>query len=311
MAKSALRRFACTFGSGDFGRLVHGSNAPELLPRIVAQLANSNVRQAAAGGAHTVIVTGRRPWSFAFPRDSGLMRMPWNGFPEAAMSWNHVALYAPCRFSGHQIDSCSHSISVSCCMQRTEQCGLAGSTTRGSSDTLQTPSLLRCDSATLHPHVSLTTEQSPRPATLRRSHVTACSNCSPPILQTLQRVDLPDPVMAVTAGHYHTLALTTSGKQLQCLSVLSAVFQHMRQYCCRRCRCRAKCFPESQVTFGHGVVMQLASWGLAGQESPTCARPSEWSRFEVRRRWTSPILCSRTTASVPVQHAVPRCMQRQ
>lgn len=59
MAKSALRRFACTFGSGDFGRLVHGSNAPELLPRIVAQLADSNVRQAAAGGAHTVIVTGK------------------------------------------------------------------------------------------------------------------------------------------------------------------------------------------------------------------------------------------------------------
>jgi Regulator of chromosome condensation (RCC1) repeat len=59
MAKQGLRRLACTFGSGDFGRLVHGNNAPELLPRIVAQLADTDVKQAAAGGAHTVIVTGK------------------------------------------------------------------------------------------------------------------------------------------------------------------------------------------------------------------------------------------------------------
>jgi hypothetical protein len=51
----------------------------------------------------------------------------------------------------------------------------------------------------------------------------------PCTLQTLQRVDLPDPVTAVTAGHYHTLALTTSGKRLQCSSVPSAVVQHMCQ----------------------------------------------------------------------------------
>ena len=36
-----------------------------------------------------------------------------------------------------------------------------------------------------------------------------------------------------------------------------------------------------QVTFGHGAGMQLASWGSAGQGSPTCGHPSEWSRCEV------------------------------
>ena len=49
------------------------------------------------------------------------------------------------------------------------------------------------------------------------------ANYAPFNLQTLQRVDLPDPVTAVTAGHYHTIALTTSGEQLQCCSELSAV----------------------------------------------------------------------------------------
>lgn len=113
MAKQgALRRFACTFGSGDFGRLVHGTNEPELVPRIVAQLAGKHVKQAAAGGAHTVIVT-----------EDGEV---WTGGLNDAGQLGH-----------------SHSAES---------------------------------------------------------------------VPSLQRVDLPDPVTAVTAGHYHTLALTTAGE---------------------------------------------------------------------------------------------------
>ncbi len=65
MAKRGTRRFAATFGSGDFGRLAHGSNSPELVPRIVASLAGKHVKQSAAGGAHTAIVTGKANRRFA------------------------------------------------------------------------------------------------------------------------------------------------------------------------------------------------------------------------------------------------------
>mmetsp|Transcript_11901 Transcript_11901/g.35616 ORF Transcript_11901/g.35616 Transcript_11901/m.35616 type:complete len:420 (+) Transcript_11901:310-1569(+) len=52
-----MRRFAMTFGCGDFGRLGHGSIAPEQVPRAIAALASQDIRHIAAAGAHTSIVT--------------------------------------------------------------------------------------------------------------------------------------------------------------------------------------------------------------------------------------------------------------
>jgi hypothetical protein len=68
-----------------------------------------------------------------------------------------------------------------------------------------------------------------------------------------------------------------------------------------------RCEPRvvaSQVIFGHGAGMQLASWGLAGQESRTCGRPSEWSRCEVHFPGHFPTV-NHSTASCAVHFA--RC----
>jgi alpha-tubulin suppressor-like RCC1 family protein len=46
-----------TFGSGDDGRLGHGGNAGERVPRVVEALAGKQVVGAAAGGVHTVVWT--------------------------------------------------------------------------------------------------------------------------------------------------------------------------------------------------------------------------------------------------------------
>lgn len=52
-----MKRFALTFGCGDFGRLGHGGNAPELVPKVISKLLSDSIRQIAAAGAHTAIVT--------------------------------------------------------------------------------------------------------------------------------------------------------------------------------------------------------------------------------------------------------------
>ena len=46
-----------TFGNGEQGRLGHGGNADEMVPRIVEALVGVKVAQVAAGGGHTVICT--------------------------------------------------------------------------------------------------------------------------------------------------------------------------------------------------------------------------------------------------------------
>lgn len=53
-----MKRFALTFGCGDFGRLGHGSTAPELVPRVIAAVAADSISQIVAAGAHTTILTG-------------------------------------------------------------------------------------------------------------------------------------------------------------------------------------------------------------------------------------------------------------
>jgi hypothetical protein len=102
--------------------------------------------------------------------------------------------------------------------------------------------------------------------------------------QTLQRVDLPDPVTAVTAGHYHTLALTTSGKRLQCHGGCQKLILAIAERFCRVCNHHPL---HLQVTYGPGVGTQLASLVSVAQESLTCASPSEWSRSKVYLLWAS------------------------
>ncbi len=54
-----------TFGCGGDGRLGHGGNAHEMVPRMVEGLVGVKVAQVAAGGSHTVICTTEgRVWTF-------------------------------------------------------------------------------------------------------------------------------------------------------------------------------------------------------------------------------------------------------
>ena len=55
-----LQRFAACWGNGDFGRLGHGVDClPEQVPRLVAALADLQISQVAAGGAHTAVLAGK------------------------------------------------------------------------------------------------------------------------------------------------------------------------------------------------------------------------------------------------------------
>ena len=47
-----------TFGYGEYGRLGHGGEDNELVPRRVAALAGKHVTQVSAGSAHTAVLIG-------------------------------------------------------------------------------------------------------------------------------------------------------------------------------------------------------------------------------------------------------------
>lgn len=55
-----LQRFAACWGNGDFGRLGHGLEClSEETPRLVGALADMQISQVAAGGAHTAVLAGK------------------------------------------------------------------------------------------------------------------------------------------------------------------------------------------------------------------------------------------------------------
>ena len=54
-----------TFGYGGYGRLGHGGNIHEMVPRMVESVVGVKVAHVAAGGSHTVICTAEgRVWTF-------------------------------------------------------------------------------------------------------------------------------------------------------------------------------------------------------------------------------------------------------
>ncbi len=56
-----------TFGYGSYGKLSHGGNADEMVPRMVEDLVGVKVAQFAAGLDHTVICTAEgRVWTFGY-----------------------------------------------------------------------------------------------------------------------------------------------------------------------------------------------------------------------------------------------------